>query len=226
MKYHLEFDVDFKRNTHRGLFIVVEGIDGAGKTTQVHDLAVALAKKYPTYETKQPTEGPIGKFIRKVLAGDIKVPPVSFQYLFSADRQSQQQEIEDRLKKGEIVVMDRYIWSALAYGIVDYGFKKFKETDNHLMIALSILSMYHQFLFPDLNIYLDIPISTSVKRLNKSGRIFSEIYKREEKMKQAKISYGWLLRQFPQEFIVVDGNRDESLITNEILSHIEPLIKK
>lgn len=226
MKYHLELDIDFKRNPHKGLFIVVEGIDGAGKTTQVHDVAAALAKKHPTYETKQPTDGPIGKFIRKVLSGDIKVPPVSFQYLFSADRQSQQQEIEDRLKNGEIVVMDRYIWSALAYGIVDYGFKKFQETDNQLLVSLSILSMYHQFLFPDLNIFLDIPIATSVQRLSKSGRIHSEIYKREEKVTQARESYHWLLKQFPQEFVVVDGDRDEHLITQDILSHIEPLIKK
>src|SRR3990167_8811451 len=113
MKYHIELDIDFKRNTHKGLFVVIEGIDGAGKTTQVHNISTTLAKKHPTYETKEPTDGPIGKFIRKVLAGDIKVPPVSFQYLFSADRQSHQEEIEGLLRKGKIVIMDRYIWSAL-----------------------------------------------------------------------------------------------------------------
>lgn len=86
--------------------------------------------------------------------------------------------------------------------------------------------MYHQFLFPDLNIFLDVPISTSVQRLSKSGRIHTEVYKREDKVGQARESYYWLLKQFPKEFVVIDGDRDEELITRAILSHIEPLIKK
>lgn len=226
MKYHLELDIDLKRNLYRGTFIVVEGIDAAGKTTQVKDVTRTLSKNHRVFQTKNPTDGPIGKFIRKVLAGKIRIPSVAFQYLFSADREAQQEEVTNHLKRGDIVVMDRYIWSALAYGMLDRGFHDLDKTGNFLLVALSILSMYHQFILPDLTVYLDVSSETAVKRLRKVDKKVKELYETEEKIPKVKKCYEWLIKQFPNEIVKADGERPEAKVTQNILAHIEPLLKK
>src|SRR3989344_6834349 len=106
--YHLELDIDFYRNQYPGKFIVLEGIEASGKTTQ----AIILSEKFKdAFHTKNPTDGEIGKFIReRVLGGKTDIPPVAYQYLFSADREIQQQEIIRHLKAGRTVVSDRYFW--------------------------------------------------------------------------------------------------------------------
>ena len=68
MKYHIEFNLDFKRNIYPGKFIALEGIDGSGKTVEAHLLAKALRKEgKEVFLTKNPTDSPLGKFIRKML---------------------------------------------------------------------------------------------------------------------------------------------------------------
>ncbi|OGK18207.1 dTMP kinase [Candidatus Roizmanbacteria bacterium RIFCSPLOWO2_12_FULL_40_12] len=226
MKKRLEIDVELKKNSYPGKFVVIEGIDGAGKTTQVADVSKILSKKYAVYPTKQPTDGPIGKLIRKALSGSVEVPQVAFQYLFSADREAQQGEIIGELKKGKLVLMDRYVWSALAYGILDHGFDEIEKTGKTLSVALSILSTYHQFLMPDTTIYLNVPVDIAVKRLYESKRHATELYKRKEQVEKAKKSYNWVVKTFSEEFTMLDGTLPEDEVTRQIVSYIEPLVKK
>src|SRR5207253_2723229 len=115
MKYHVSFDIDFRRNIYPGKLIALEGIDGSGKTTQVERIAQILRQKdKKIFLTTNPTDGVIGRMIRDALNGKIKLSPVSWQYLYSADRQMQQEEILPRLEKGETVITHRYFWSAVA----------------------------------------------------------------------------------------------------------------
>jgi len=222
MKYHVSFDIDFKRNKDQGFFVAIEGIDGAGKTTQVKLLCEELRKKYRVYETKNPTESEIGVLIRRVLAGKVNVPPVSFQYLFSADRQVHQVEILEQLKKEQIVVTDRYYWSALVYGIVDREDLDFEKSGNLLLTSLSILSMYHQFIVPDLTIYLDIPISVALSRIDETKKS-KEIYENKEKLIKIQKGYEWLCKKFPKEITRVDGTKSIPNITKQILDKIYKL---
>src|SRR5438034_352106 len=116
--YTVSFDIDFKRNTYPGLFIALEGIDGSGKTTQARRITSLLEQQGKNvFLTHNPTDGIIGKMLRKILNGELKLSPVSFQYLYSADRQLQQEEILQHLEREETVITDRYFWSAVAYGI-------------------------------------------------------------------------------------------------------------
>lgn len=225
MKYHVEFDLDFKKNTYPGKFIVIEGIDGSGKTTQVHNLSEELAKKGPVFTTKNPTSGPIGKFIRDVLVEKVKVPLISIQYLYSADRQMQQEEVIERLKQGETVVGDRYFWSALAYGIVDRGTEINEQTEDVLLVAQSILSHYHQFIIPDLTVYLDIPVDVAMERIAHIEGHIHEIYEEKEKLEKISQAYAWVNKQFSQEIAVVDGTRSEKEITDIVLPLVESLKK-
>jgi dTMP kinase len=222
MRYHVEFDIDFKRNKSDGLFIAIEGNEGAGKTTQVKLLCDELRKKYKVYKTKNPTDSEIGVLIRKVLAGQVNVPPVSFQYLFSSDRQVHQVNVLKHLKKGEIVVTDRYFWSALVYGIVDREDLDFEKSGNLLLTSLSILSMYHQFIVPDLTIYLEVPVETALERINKTRKSL-EIYENKEKLMKIQKGYKWLLNKFPNEITRIDGSKSVSEVTKQTLDKIYKL---
>src|SRR5690348_13914041 len=108
-------DLEFRKNPYKGKLIVIEGIDGSGKTTSAKALVENLKKAgYDTAYSKEPTDDVIGSFIReKILSGHVAISPLALQYLFNADRAMHMEKIEKLLKKGTIVVMDRYFWSSV-----------------------------------------------------------------------------------------------------------------
>ncbi|MBI2051362.1 dTMP kinase [Candidatus Roizmanbacteria bacterium] len=220
MKYHIDFDLDFKRNTSPGKFIAIEGIDGSGKTTQANRLKDILSKKTSVFLTKQPTDGPIGKFIRQVISGELKLPPVSFQYLFAADRQVHQVEVLKQLEGGKTVITDRYFWSAIAYGLYERGSRNFEKDGKQLLVSLSLLSMYHQFVIPDATFYLDISAETAMKRVSKMKKEL-ELYEKKEALNHVRRAYRWIIDIFDKEnIVVIDGEQPVDKVTEEILRHL------
>lgn len=221
--YHVSFDIDFKHNTFPGTFIALEGIDGSGKTTQVHQLKTFFEEKgYTVFITKNPTNRIIGKLIREILDGKVKLSPVSFQYLYSADRQLQQEELIPHLEKGEIVITDRYFWSAIAYGLTDKAGKYSNE--DMFMAAHSIMSMYNQHMLPDYTFYLDISITTAFDRLmamHKKGDIYEKKYKLEKVVHE----YKRLRDKFPHEIIKINAEQSVETVTKDMLAMIQ-LIKQ
>ena len=215
MKQHVSFDIDFKRNTYPGKFIVLEGIEASGKTTQV----ARLGKEFPdAVLTKNPTDSQIGSLIRnEVLGGHSTIPPVAYQYLFAADREIQQAEILGYLKKGKTVISDRYFWSSVAYGIADREGLDYSDWENVSLTSFSILSMYHQFVLPDISIYLEISLDESLKRIRGSKK-HTEIYDNPKMNVKIKKGYKWLLEKFPQEFKIVSAEKSEGKLTEELVS--------
>ncbi len=102
----------------RGLLIAMEGVDGAGKTTQARLLAAALEERgWPVVLTREPTGGPRGQRLRSYLAGPTRhlSPPEELE-LFIADRRDHVREIiAPALAAGRVVVTDRYYYSSVAY---------------------------------------------------------------------------------------------------------------
>src|SRR3990167_4324310 len=194
MKYHVSFDIEFRKNPYKGIYIAFEGIDGAGKTTQADILKKYFIKKgRSVILTKEPTqEPPIGTLIHDFIKGKIKLPAVSIQYLFAADREVHQKElIEPSLKKGDVVISDRCFWSSVAYGILDKkgDVGELKNTEV-LLVSESILSMYHQFIVPDMTFYIDVNPQAAIGRLSKMKRQ-REYYETWEKLKNIKAGYDW-----------------------------------
>jgi dTMP kinase len=217
MKYHVSFDLDFKRNEYPGKFIVLEGIDGSGKTVQAQLLAQNLTKQgQKVFLTKNPTDGKIGNFIRYALQGKIELPLVSFQYLFSADRQTQQLEVIEHLKKGEIAISDRYFWSSVAYGVADKDAVDYQNEAMVQTIAQSVLSMYNQFIVPDITFYLDVSVAIGLSRRHDSTKE-KELYENTDKMQKAEKGYKWLLQEFPKEFTIIDAEKSVEEVQTEIL---------
>lgn len=98
-------------------FIVFEGIDGSGTSTQIKEISKKLEKKKALF-TCEPTDSEIGKFLRKILKGSEKVTPETISLLFAADRAEHlysNQGIIENCKKGNLVISDRYLFSSLAY---------------------------------------------------------------------------------------------------------------
>lgn len=223
MKYHIDFDIEFRRNPYKGQYIVLEGIDGSGKTTQIEKLYEYFTSKgKEVVRTREPRkdEGLIGELIQKILNGKTKVPSVAIQYLFSADRGMHHAElIEPALKSGKIVISDRCFWSAVPYGVLDIQEDFDDNTAKYILVSQSILSMYHQFIAPDKTIYLDVPVERAMDRLSKKPHE-KEIYEETKKILKAKEGYDWLLREFPKEFTVINGARNVEEVFGEIIEEV------
>ena len=141
-----------------GKFIVFEGIDGAGKTTQVKLLADKINALGGSYcLTAEPTELPSGKELRRVLGGEIKKSDCEIATLFTLDRIAHNVDaangIEAHLKAGRTVLCDRYYYSTLAYqgSVTDYEWVK----------ALNLKCP--EIRKPDLCIFLDLTPEQSLK---------------------------------------------------------------
>lgn len=224
MKYHVELDIDLKRNPYKkGLYICLEGIDGSGKTTQVEELAKYFESRgRKVIRTREPRkEGLIGDIVQKVLTGKIKMPSVGLQYLFSTDRVLHHEELViPALKQGKVVISDRCFWSAVVYGILDREGWKDPNAADFLLLAHSILSMYHQFIVPDFTFALNISLKTAFLRISKKNDKI-EIYEDEDKLRKLIKGYDWLSKKFPKEIIMVDGEGDVEKVTKKIISRIK-----
>lgn len=223
MTYHIAFDIDFKRNESAGLYIALEGIDGSGKTTQIEKLYDYFSSQgREVVKTREPRkdEGLIGELIQKILLGKTKIPPVAFQYLFSADREIHHEElILPSLKAGKVVLSDRCFWSAIPYGIMDRGGTLSENTAEYMLVAQSILSLYHQFTVPDFTLYLDIPLDVTMQRIEREG-LTKEIYEDKKILEKTIKGYEWLLQKFPSEFKVIDATKSVEQVTKEIIAAI------
>lgn len=228
MKYKLQFDIDFRRNPYAGKYFVIEGIDGSGKTTQTNLLCKYLEKsKIPHVCTAEPRkkDGIVGKLIHQILESKVKIPLVAFQYLFSAERSIHHEElIIPSLKSGKWVVSDRSFWSAIPYGIMDKMIGEGKEDYNFddvkiLLAAQSILSMYHQFLVPDVTFYLDISVDTAMQRIARKQQ--KEIYEKKEKLDKIVKGYKWLVKEFPNQFIVINGEKSVYEVQKDIIDRLK-----
>jgi dTMP kinase len=149
----------------RGRFIVLEGIDGAGTTTQTERLVAHLrARGRQAAATREPTDGPIGRLLRELLLGQHRtgdgaaVGGSTMALLFAADRLDHlQREIEPLLAAGTDVVSDRYLLSSLAYQAV--------EADRPWIVSLA-----RGVRQPDLTILVDLPIAVAAERRQRAGR--------------------------------------------------------
>lgn len=167
----------------RGRFIVFEGIDGSGKSTQVRNLAKHLQNAgIPVHVTLQPSDRVIGKLLRSILTGKEKTDERAIAALFLADRldhiTAPEDGLLDRLAAGQTVICDRYYFSSLAY--------------NSLKVSMDWVIRAHEPVFallrPDLVLYLDLSIEESLRRIH-ANREGTEHYEKRETLEQVRTNY-------------------------------------
>jgi dTMP kinase len=223
MNYHISFDIDFRRNVYPGKYIAFEGIDGSGKTAQVE-----LLKNYFQRQgkevvlTREPRKGGsvVSDLIGKVLLGDVRMSPVAFQFLASADRVLNQEEVViPALISGKIVLSDRSFWSVVPYAILDKGISYTEDDSKIMLVAQGLLSMYHQFIVPDMTFFLDVSLDVACERIKKK-RDEAEIYEKKGKLRTLIKGYQWLLQEFANEFCVVDADRTVAQVNKSMVEMI------
>ncbi|HUZ18023.1 MAG TPA: dTMP kinase [Spirochaetia bacterium] len=155
-------------------FIVIEGLDGAGTTTQLSRISARFrALGRSCYATAEPTDAPIGRLIRAALRKEIAVDPCTLALLFAADRNehlfAKDQGIIARLARGEIVVCDRYLFSSLAYQSVGCGYDY-------------VGSLNAPFPLPEHLIFIDVPPEECQRRIAKreGKELFEELEMQNE----------------------------------------------
>lgn len=162
--------------TKRGRFIVFEGIDGAGKTTQINLLANYLREQgRSVYCTAEPTETVSGGLLRDALSGASRRTVCEMAAMFVFDRINHNVNpvngIQTMLANGFDVICDRYYYSSLAY--------QGSETDPEWVSNMNLNCP--QIMRPDVCIFLDLTPEQSMARINR-GRATQEIYENEERL--------------------------------------------
>jgi len=222
MKYHIDFDIELRRNPYKGLYIAFEGIDGSGKTTQVERLKKYFEEKKPVVLTSEPRiSSLVGRLIYDILQGKFKISSTAFQYLCTADRiMNHKDVVEPSLKAGKTVLSHRSLWSNVPHGLLDRGVTNYNSPDTKLIqVTQGLMSMYHQFIVPDTTFYLRVSVDTVLSRLAKMKKI-KQIYEKKEKLEKIANGYEWQIKQFPKEFVVIDGEESEEEVTREIIGKI------
>ncbi|MFL5304592.1 MAG: dTMP kinase [Polyangia bacterium] len=199
------------------MFIVLEGIDGSGTTTQLDRLAHHLSGRgRRVHPTREPSQGAIGRLLREILLGGHRLPDgaavdgVAMALLFAADRRDHlTREIEPALAAGMDVISDRYVLSSLAY--------QAQEADRAWVAGLA-----RDLRVPDLTILLDVPVAVAAARRRAAGRP-DERYDADDVQSRVAARYRELAAVTPGA-VVVDASGAIDQVTAEIVRRVEPLI--
>ena len=199
------------KNLYSGKFIVIEGLDGSGQSTQAELLRDFFIKKnYQVVLTKEPTlDSEAGKRIRKILDKEIKVSPKELQELMVEDRKEHLEKvIIPALKEGKIVISDRYFLSTFAFGSAD-------GLDLEWLIEIN-----NQFLYPDIIFLLKVSPSVCIGRIkNRGDRV--TLFEKEEKLSKVWKTYK-ILPDRLENISVIDGERS----IEEVFKKVKEIIIK
>lgn len=198
----------------KGKFIVFEGIDGSGKTTQFRMLAKYLKEnKKNILVTKEPTKGRIGKIINRILGEKEKVNHIFLQLLFSCDRAEHlEKKVIPALEQGKIVLCDRYLFSTLAYGNSEIGDLAWLE------------NLGKHFILPDITFFIDVSPKESIRRIRNVRKKKKTFFEKEKKLKKVRQNYKMLSKKY-KNFYVIDGERKKEEVFRDIKIIIDKKLK-
>lgn len=193
----------------KGIFIVIEGLDGSGKTTQAGLLAKKLSQKYNVLLTAEPSRGKIGTFIRQgCLYEEKRLPTEAEALLFAADRiEHMQKEVKPALDEGKLVICDRYIYSSLAY-------------QGSARLSLDwIETINARALQPDFSIFIDVDPERVMERLQRKKSVMETLET------QRKVREVYLKFVEKGELIRVDGDKPKKAVGDELYAVVLGLLK-
>ena len=197
-----------------GKFIVFEGIDGAGKSTQIAKLAKALSEKgREVLLTAEPTDGVTGKMLRAALSGKEARTPYEMAALFVLDRIYHNKEIAAALAAGKDVICDRYYYSSLAYqgSICDF------EWVRHMNCECA------EIRHPDLCVFLDLSPKAALARITARGEAV-EIYEKEEPLTLFRETFFKIFNTLNDRTESVDASGTPDEVASAVLSAVLPLL--
>ena len=193
----------------RGLFIVFEGIDGAGLTTHATLLEKWFKERgYKVVLTKEPTHGLIGGLIKACLKHEWKTSPDALQLLFSADRAHHLAfEIKPALEEGKFVISDRYLLSTIAYGMMNLNKEWLKAINS-------------TFLLPDITFIMDIEVDVALRRIGET-RFGAELFEKKQELERVRKNFLELSKEYENCFVIRTDDEIE-----EVQKRIEEIVEK
>ena len=205
------------------MFISFEGIDGSGKTTQIHHMVKFFQdNRHSCVITREPGGTRIGEKIREILLDPVSkdMDPLTELLLYTADRAQHIKEfVSPFLSSGKTVLCDRFYDATVVY----QGFAR--------GLDIGLINKLHNLLFenlkPDITILLDLPpekgLSRAWKQIENGDRENVETRFEEEKLSfhnKVRAGYLELARLEPERFRVIDASMDENQVRNEIINRL------
>ena len=195
----------------QGKLIAIEGVDGAGTTTQCRLLGEALTRRgIQAYLTAEPSQGPIGKLLREALQKKHSIDDLTLVPLFAADRLDHlAREIVPRLAEGVVVITDRYTLSSLAYQSMIAPLDYVKAVNEHARHA-------------DLNVFVRVsPEVADARRRERGGP--AERFDDNHAQTQIAQRYEQSLC-LAGHHVVVDGDQSVEAVHAAITEHLDELL--
>ncbi len=203
-----------KKKTKKGLFIVFEGLDGSGQTTQVNLLEKYLKLKgKKVHMTAEPSSSLIGGLIRAVLTHHWKLSNTGLQLLYCADRAHHlETEVYPALAKGNIVLSSRYFFSTIAFGSLGNDAEWLEKINE-------------KFPKPDLTFFIKASPRECIRRLNVS-RFRKEIFEKEQKMGKVLKAYIKISKSKKyKNFYTINGEQPAEKVSQDIIKIIDKFVR-
>ena len=215
---------------NKGLFIVLEGLDGAGKTTHKHNIMKRFQEAFPDKEVvdvREPGGTIVGEQIRSVVLSN-PMNCYTRALLYAASRWELSEMIHDKLKKGAIVVCDRYIYSSLAYQTTN---------DAEIQMILDINRFNDGLAIPNYVFHFDMTMETyrDRKRARATQRELDELEKEpdsffEKNIKQYENAYNYLEDCYytheSGKIVMIDANKTLQEVTEQVEQELNKIIKE
>ena len=194
----------------KGAFIVLEGGDGSGKTTQARSLQSALRHEgYKVHSTAEPSRSTVGRLIRRRILHGKKTSPEVEALLFAADRFLHiESEIFPALANGKIVVCDRYMHASFAYQGAQGVNADWLREINRFAVK------------PDLALYLDVPAETGMSRIRRKKSVLEKL----ELQRRVRDEYLRLVQA--GELTLVDSTQPITKVGESILDLVTHKIRE
>ena len=200
-------------------FIVFEGIDGAGTSTQIKKICETNPDLF--FQTAEPTSLETGKFLRRMLGGEFKVDEKTNSFLFAADRCEHiygKNGVIEQLNAGKIVISDRYFFSSLAYQSISCGEELPKLLNS-------------TFPLPQILFFFEINPEISLKRVI-SRNEKKEIYEKIDLQNKITAEYEKIISEYENDsinngmkIIRIDATKSIEAVFAEILNTINSILK-
>ena len=203
-----------------GKFIVFEGIDGSGKSSQIRMLAEKLRTDgRKVYITAEPTESTSGGMLRDALSGVVRRTATEMAALFTLDRVNHNVNPVNGIKKmlsdGFDVICDRYYYSSLVY--------QGSATDFEWVRSMNVCCP--DILRPDVCIFLDVSPDVGLERIGKGDRGFTEIYEKRETLMAVRKKYfdAFSALSTTDNIEIINADRDFESIAADVLRAVKAL---